>query len=107
VEFDVQHHAAQRAWKGDIVMYFMSKFTSITGRELRTCHLPPLYRVYESDKPHCEEVEVYVAVYYNPKDPIIVKSMKNFEHTVSGLLRQKTEAFDNVLTGLTDKYAAL
>ena len=82
-------------------MYFMSTYTSITGRELRTCHLPPLYRVYESDKPHCEEVDVYVAIYYDPREPEHVKSMKDYEHTVADLIRQKTEAFDTVLTRLT------
>ena len=89
-------------------MYFMSTYTSKTGRELRTCHFPPLYRVFEQDSPNDKEIRVWVAIYYDPKDPMTVKSHKDYETTVADLLRQKTEAFDNVLTRLTrDEYAPL
>ena len=107
MEFDVQHHAAQCSWKKP-VMYFMSTYTSKTGRELRTCHFPPLYRVFEQDSPNDKEIRVWVAIYYDPKDPMTVKSDKSYEITVANLLRQKTEAFDNVLTRLTrDEHASL
>ena len=89
-------------------MYFMSTYTSSTGRELRTCHFPPLFRVFEQDKLSSDEITVWVAIYYDPKDPMKVKSYKDYETTVADLLRQRTDSFDNVLTNLTrDKHVAL
>tara|TARA_R100001510_G_C7654630_1_gene213358 strand:+ start:99 stop:353 length:255 start_codon:yes stop_codon:yes gene_type:complete len=84
-------------------MYFVSKYTSKTGRELRTFHLPPLYRVWEQDSLQHKDINVWVAIYYDPREPRTVQSPKSYEETIADLLRQKTESFENVLDRLLPK----
>ena len=64
------------------------------GKEvgLRTFHCHPYYKVYEEYKPGGPEgkpvIEVYVNVYYDPRNPDVIFSPDTFEDAVGKICKQ-------------------